>query len=76
MRVVEMVLKVNKMSKKRGGDSMGNGVKIVPPETILGLVKTIYGFIRPWLWDEAKKSDSPIDDWMLSMLDRLLGFDK
>lgn len=61
--------------KKRGGEIMPNGVKNVPPDVVLGLVKTVYGFIRPWLWDQAKKSDSPVDDWMLTMLDRLLGFE-
>jgi hypothetical protein len=54
---------------------MVKATKTVPPDVALGLVKTIYGFIRPWLWEQAKKSDSPVDDWMLGMLDRLLGFE-
>lgn len=46
--------------------------KTIDPGTTLILVKTIYGFLRPWLWTQAKKSDSPIDDWMLNMLDKVL----
>jgi len=39
---------------------------------ILGLVKMIYKQIREWLREEAKKTESPVDDWMLDILDKLL----
>lgn len=48
--------------------------KEVDPGTVLGLVKTIYGFLRPWLWEQARESNTPVDNWMLDMLDKLLGF--
>jgi len=39
---------------------------------ILAIVKIIYKELRPWLTEEAKKTETPVDEWMLSVLDRLL----
>ncbi len=39
---------------------------------ILSVAKVIYGFIRPWLSEEAKKSTTPVDDWMIEVLDKIL----
>jgi len=39
---------------------------------VLTIVKLIYKHIRSWLIEESKKTETPIDDWMLSILDRLL----
>jgi len=37
-----------------------------------GLVKIIYKELRSWLREEAKKTETPVDDWMLDILDKLL----
>lgn len=39
---------------------------------ILTIVKLIYKELRPWLIEEAKKTETPVDDWMLGVLDRVL----
>ncbi len=52
---------------------MPNGVKAVDPGLVIGIIRSIYGVIRPWLKEEAAKSQTPIDDWMLTLLDNLLG---
>lgn len=48
--------------------------KMPDPGTVLLLFRTIYAALRSWLWEMAKKSDTPVDDWMLELLDTLLGF--
>jgi hypothetical protein len=40
---------------------------------ILQVVKEIYSFLRPWLYEQAKNTTTPIDDWMLHVLDSILG---
>lgn len=42
--------------------------------SILAIVKLIYGALRAWLRDMATQSSTPVDDWMLDVLDELLGF--
>lgn len=44
----------------------------IPFNLILIVAKSIYKHIRPWLGDMAAKSGTPIDDWMLAALDKLL----
>lgn len=44
-----------------------------PPYTlILTLARLVYKHIRPWLADQAAATNTPIDDWMLAALDKLL----
>lgn len=33
----------------------------------------IYQQVRPWLKEQAAKSETPIDDWMLDLVDKVLG---
>jgi len=40
---------------------------------ILAVLKMIYKSVAPWLKEQAAKSDTPIDDWMLTFLDAVLG---
>ena len=47
----------------------GNPVNL---SIVLAIVKLIYGHLRSWLLEEAKKTETPVDDWMLGVLDKLL----
>jgi PII-like signaling protein len=42
------------------------------PEMVLRIVRVIYKSLRVWLAEEAKKSDTPVDDYMVEILDFLL----
>jgi len=39
---------------------------------ILVIIRIIYKEIRPWLEVQAGRTDTPIDDWMIAILDKLL----
>jgi hypothetical protein len=49
----------------------------IPLELTVGVLlavgKMIYKQVGPWLKEQAAKSDTPIDDWMLVFLDAILG---
>jgi hypothetical protein len=55
---------------------MAGGLSILPSSVVIGMIKLIYGHIRPWLLEQVKKSESPVDDWMLVVLDQLLGIER
>lgn len=40
---------------------------------VMGILGFIYTTLRPWLVSEAAKTTTPIDDWMISFFDKLLG---
>jgi hypothetical protein len=42
------------------------------PEMVLRVVRVIYKSLSAWLHEEAKKSNTPVDDYMLEILDFLL----
>jgi hypothetical protein len=42
------------------------------PEAVLKVVKVIYKALRPWLEEEAKKTATPVDNYMLELLDYFL----
>ena len=46
------------------------------PEVVLKVLKIIYLSIRPWLFEQAAKTETPIDNWMLEVFDMLLGVEK
>jgi len=48
-------------------------VKNIDPGIILAIVRQIYLLIRPWLKKKADETDTPVDNWMLDLLDTLLG---
>jgi hypothetical protein len=45
--------------------------KAVDPGLILAIAKLVYQFIRPWLVEQAANTATPIDDWMITILDKL-----
>lgn len=64
----------------RGGIFLGKGVMGVPEKLkaisagiILAVVRAVYCELRPWLREQAKASETPVDDRLLDVLDRLLG---
>jgi len=48
-------------------------VKNVDAGVVLSIIRTIYGYLRPWLKEQAAKTETPVDDWMLNALDAVLG---
>lgn len=37
------------------------------------VLKFVYQQIRPWLKEQAAKNDTPLDEWALDLLDKVLG---
>lgn len=47
--------------------------KVVDPMVALGVIGLIYKALRPWLVEMAKKSETPVDDKIIAVLDMILG---
>jgi len=45
---------------------------MLPVEIILKVVRTIFKSLRPWLVEQAKKTETPVDDYMIELLDWVL----
>jgi len=39
----------------------------------IATLKFLYQQLRPWLKEQAVKSETPLDEWVLDLIDRLLG---
>ncbi len=47
-------------------------MKLKRPDIILGVIRVILQELLPWLEEEAKKTDTPIDDKAVQILKKLL----
>jgi len=60
-------------SRKKDVDEGGEcPEKMLSQAGQLSIIGMIYKKIRPWLVEQAAKTETPIDDWMISVLDWLL----
>lgn len=48
-------------------------VKSLGPAVILNLVGMILKPLLPWLKEQAKKSETPLDDWAVEFLEIIFG---
>jgi hypothetical protein len=51
---------------------MAGIVRVTQYGLVLSIVKMIYKELRPWLEQQAQKTETPVDDWMIAVLDKLL----
>jgi hypothetical protein len=49
-----------------------NGITKAGLVVVIPVLKLVYSQLRPWLKEQAAKSDTPLDNWVLDLLDKLL----
>jgi hypothetical protein len=52
---------------------MGLVVNSLGPGVVLNLVGMILKPLLPWLKEQAKKSETPLDDWAVDFLELIFG---
>lgn len=52
---------------------MNTALKSLGPQVILNLVGMILKPLLPWLKEQAKKSETPLDDWAVEFLELVFG---
>lgn len=52
---------------------MSNPISAAGWNIAVNVLKAVYQQIRPWLKEQAAKTDTPLDGWVLDLVDNLLG---
>jgi hypothetical protein len=60
--------------KRRGGEKMAIAITTGGLSIALKLLAFLYGQLRPWLREQASKSETPLDEWMLDLLERAIEY--